>query len=249
MEISGLSIVILDTADAVVTRAMVELEALAKRRPDALVSLAAGETFEPFMDALAFEEQSSSFAMSALRYTYHHEFRDYEPTDSGGLAHELLGCSAIAKAHAEGRFIVVPSGGSDGLLREHEEHLAAVGGVQMQFLGIGSNGKIACCEPGTPFDLGFHRASMVEMTREHIQSRFPDGSETPTEVITAGPSTILSAERVVLMATGASKAAAVRDMMDGGVESTCPASLLRRHPDAVVLLDSSAAADLEWPGI
>ncbi len=249
MEISGLSIVILDTAEAVVTRAMVELEGMAKRRPDALVSLAAGETFESFMDALASEEDSGKFKSSQLRFTYHPEFRDFEPSDRGGLAHELLACSAIAKAHEEGRFMVIPSGGSDGILREHEDCLAAVGGVQLQFLGIGSNGKIACCEPGTPFDLGFHRTTMVEMTLEHIRSRFPAGTQTPTEVITAGPKTILSAERVVLMATGASKAAAVRDMMDGAVESTCPASLLRRHPDAVVLLDAAAAADLEWPGI
>lgn len=247
MEISGLSVVILESAEAVVMRAMVELVSLTTRCPDGLVSLAAGETFEPFLAAVDVEQQAGRIELDTLRFTHHDEFFEFEPSDPGGFAHELLACAAVARAHAEGRFLAIPSGGSESVLREHEEHVAASGGVQLQFLGIGGNGNVACCEPGTSFEFGFHRVQLADPTQEHIAARFPAGATIPTEAVTAGPKSILAADRVVLLATGASKAAAVRDMMDGAVESTCPASLLRRHRDAVVLLDSHAAAGLDWP--
>ncbi len=247
MEISGLSVVILETAEAAVLRAMVELAAVARRRPDALVSLASGETFVPFLQNLAEEDRSGALQTAALRFTHHDEFFEFEPADPGGLARELLDCPVVGRAHDEGRFLQIPSGGSEGVLREHEQHIAASGGVQLQYLGIGSNGKIACCEPGTPLDLGYHRVQLAQLTRAHISSRFPEGTAVPTEAITAGPRSILAAEHVVLMATGASKASAVRDMMEGGVEAACPASLLRRHPDALLLLDAAAATELDWP--
>lgn len=249
MEISGLSVVILDNSESVVIRAMVELASLAERRPDALVSLAAGETFVPFLNALAEADRAGRIDLSAMRFTHHDEFFEFEPTDQGGLAHELLACETIGRAHGEGRFLVIPSGGAEGVLHQHEQHVAAIGRVQLQFLGIGSNGNIACCESGTPFDSGYHRVPLAAVTREHIASRFRTGAAIPSEAITAGPRSLLAAERIVLMATGVSKAAAVRDMMDGGVESACPASLLRRHPDVLLLLDSAAATELDWPGV
>ena len=240
--------VILDSPEAVVMRAMVELEGLAKACPDALVSLAAGETFEPFWAALDAESAARRIDLGRMRFTHHDEFLDYEPTDRGGFAHELLRSTVVARAYEEGRFLCIPSGGSEAILREHEEHIAATGGVQLQFLGIGGNGNVACCEPGVSFDLGYHHVELACPTQDHIANRFSAGVTTPSHAVTSGPRSILAAQRVVLMATGSSKAKAVRDMMDGGVESNCPASLLRRHPDAVVLLDSQAASGLDWPG-
>ena len=239
---------ILESEEAVVMRAMVELASLANSRPDALVSLAAGETFQPFWTALDAQVESGRINLDAMRFTHHDEFLDFEPTDSGGFAHELLGSKVLAQAHSDGRFLCIPSGGSQALLREHEEHIAATGGVQLQFLGIGGNGNVACCEPGTSFDLGFHKVALADPTQDHVASRFPGEARTPTQAVTAGPKSILAAERVVLMATGPSKTKAVRSMMDGAVESNCPASLLRRHPDAVVLLDGQSASGLDWPG-
>jgi glucosamine-6-phosphate deaminase len=246
VEISGISLVVLETARAVSIRAQIELATVVKSRPDSLVSFATGETFRAFFAELEHDATLGRLDLTAFRCTHLDEFLGFGPDDPGGFANELLGCEPIRRAYEDGRFVPVPSSEDAAQLREHEEQLQRLGGVQLQFLGIGGNGHVAFAEPGTSLDAGFHRAKLSPSTVAALESRFaPDAP--PTEAVTAGPATVLDAERVVMVATGSGKAKAVRDMMEGDICSSCPASIIRRHPDALVLLDSAAAAGLDWP--
>ena len=96
------------------------------------------------------------------------------------------------------------------------------------------------------FDLTFHRATLLPSTRDHLASRFAP-STVPHNAVTAGPQDILAAARLVVIATGPAKAAAVKGMLDGCIDPDCPASIVRRHKDVLILLDSAAAAGLDWP--
>lgn len=246
MEIAGISVVVLETARAVSIRAEIELATLVKERPDALVSFAAGETFRAFFAEIEKDVANHRHDLSRLRVTHLDEFLNYAPETSGGFVHELLACAPLGAAFEDGRFHAVPSSGIESDLRAHEAKLAELGGVDLQFVGIGGNGHVAYAEPGTLLDLGFHRARLAASTRTVLEPRFAPGPA-PEEAVTAGPASILSAERLVLVATGSAKAKAVRDMMEGDIGPACPASVLRRHPDALVLLDSAAAKGLDWP--
>jgi glucosamine-6-phosphate deaminase len=125
----------------------------------------------------------------------------------------------------------------------HAERLQLAGGVALQFVGIGRNAHLAFNEPGTPFDVGFHTATLSAATRDDARARFaPD--EPPRRAVTSGLATILAARRIVLCAFGAAKAPAVQSMLHGEVSPACPASVLRRHGNVLVVLDRAAAAGL-----
>lgn len=126
----------------------------------------------------------------------------------------------------------------------YEQQIASAGGIDLQLLGIGTNGHIAFNEPGAAAD---SRTRKVRLTDETIQanSRFFDSTnEVPTAAISMGIGTILEAKRIVLIATGEGKADAVLAAVRGPVTTVCPASFLRTHPDVTIVIDEAAASKL-----
>ena len=139
----------------------------------------------------------------------------------------------------------VPSGlGEDleGQAKRYDEMIDAQP-VDIQLLGIGSDGHIAFNEPGTPFDSGTHVTDLAESTiKDNCRFFDNDISKVPTQAVTQGIGTIMKAKNILLIATGANKAQAVKDMIDGPVDESCPASILQKHPSVTVIIDEAAAA-------
>lgn len=128
----------------------------------------------------------------------------------------------------------------------YEAEILASGGVDLCVLGIGRNGHIGFNEPGAPFDSRTRVVRLAETTRLVNATDF-EGSRAPERAITVGMRTIFEAREVLLLASGANKAGAVAAAMEGGVTPEVPASLLRRHPDTIFLLDRDAASALDAP--
>ena len=126
------------------------------------------------------------------------------------------------------------------------EHEVLEAGVELQVLGIGRNGHLGFNEPGSPLDSVTRLVRLTERTRADNARFFDSPDEVPTEVLTQGLGTILQARRLLLIATGEAKAAAVAAALTGPVTPDCPASVLQRHPDVVVLLDPAAASLLPF---
>lgn len=124
---------------------------------------------------------------------------------------------------------------------ERYEQLVRALGIDIQLLGIGSNGHIAFNEPGTPFDAKTHVTELTESTRMANQRFFDRLEDVPTEAITMGIGTIMEAKKILLVASSERKAEAVRDMMEGPATVDCPATILQRHADVMVVLDEEAA--------
>ena len=117
--------------------------------------------------------------------------------------------------------------------------------VDIQVLGIGSDGHIAFNEPGTPFDSKTHLMDLTEQTRRD-NARFFDGdiNQVPKESITQGLGSIMRAKKILLIATGANKADAVYGMLKGEKTTDCPVSILQDHADVTVVLDTAAASKI-----
>lgn len=126
-----------------------------------------------------------------------------------------------------------------------EGRIAALGGVDLQLLGLGANGHIGFNEPGTSFAARTHLTRLAESTRR-ANARFFDHElhRMPQYAMTQGLATILDAREIVLIAVGAGKAEAVRAMVQGPLTEDCPASILQEHPQVSVLLDPAAASQL-----
>lgn len=118
--------------------------------------------------------------------------------------------------------------------------------VDIQLLGIGSNGHIGFNEPGTPFALGTHVTDLKESTRKDNARFFdPLGEEVPTQACTMGLATIMKAKNILLVANGENKAQAVKGMLEGPISEDCPASILQNHPNVTVVIDKAAGKLLE----
>lgn len=129
----------------------------------------------------------------------------------------------------------------------HENAIRAVGGVDLQVVGIGANGHLGFNEPGTPFSSRTRVAALAPETRWANAVAFaPD--DVPAASLTQGLATIAKARTILLVATGDAKADAVAAAFDGPVDPSCPASLLQRHPDARAVLDPAAASGLSRRG-
>jgi glucosamine-6-phosphate deaminase len=124
--------------------------------------------------------------------------------------------------------------------------MATAGGLDVCVLGIGRNGHIAFNEPAARLKRRTHRQRLTMATRRDNAAAFggPPGA-VPQNALTMGMGAILNAREVVLIATGASKAAIVRRSLTGRITSRVPASLLQRHSRLTVLLDRQAAAGLK----
>ncbi len=145
--------------------------------------------------------------------------------------------------------------GPDGLADDiaaacaaYEGAISGAGGVDLQLLGIGTDGHIAFNEPGSSLSSRTRVKTLTRQTREDNARFFGSVDEVPPHVVTQGLGTIAAARHVVLLASGEAKADAVRRMVEGPVSASCPASVLQFHPHATVLLDDAAAADLALAG-
>lgn len=116
--------------------------------------------------------------------------------------------------------------------------------IDLQLLGLGSNGHIGFNEPGTDFE---QRTVLADLTDETINAnkRFFDSIEdVPTQAFSMGIASIMDAKEIVLMAFGEGKADAVKTMIEGPVTNEVPASILQEHPNVTILLDQAAASKL-----
>jgi glucosamine-6-phosphate deaminase len=117
-------------------------------------------------------------------------------------------------------------------------------GVDVQLLGIGSDGHLAFNEPGSALDSRTRVKTLTDRTRRDNARFFADAGDVPRHVVTQGLGTIRQARHLVLVATGAARAGPIAAALEGPVTTMCPASVLQFHPHVSVLVDDAAAARL-----
>jgi len=127
---------------------------------------------------------------------------------------------------------------------EYEGLIEQADGVDLQILGIGSNGHMGFNEPGSSLASTTRIKALAEQTRRDNARFFGSLEEVPTHCITQGLGTILRARQLVLLAFGSNKAQAVAAALEGPVSSAVPGSVIQQHPRATVIIDEDAAAGL-----
>jgi glucosamine-6-phosphate deaminase len=126
----------------------------------------------------------------------------------------------------------------------YEAAIAAAGGIDVQLLGIGADGHIGFNEPGSSLASRTRLKTLTQQTRVDNARFFSSLDEVPRHVLTQGVGTILEARHLVLVASGAGKAAAVAAAVEGPVTAMVPASALQLHAHVSVVLDPPAASGL-----
>jgi len=126
----------------------------------------------------------------------------------------------------------------------YEAAITRAGGIDLQFMGIGRNGHIGFNEPADSYP---DCTSIIELTESTINANkrfFDSADEVPRRAISMGVGTIMRARKTLLIATGQNKAEAVHTLVKGKISPQLPASALRMHANAIIVLDAAAASML-----
>src|SRR5699024_3924452 len=130
----------------------------------------------------------------------------------------------------------------DTACQAYSDAIKSMGGLDLQLLGIGSNGHIGFNEPHTCFNSRTHVVELSEQTRIDNGRFFDHQNETPTHAITMGIHDILDAKEIILVATGRNKTNIMAQLFESAVDESLPASALKQHHNLTIVLDREAAA-------
>ncbi|MGP4050119.1 glucosamine-6-phosphate deaminase [Streptomyces sp. 2A115] len=243
-----MEVVIVSDAKAggeLIAEAMAELLRL---KPDALLGVATGSTPLPIYQALVAKVSSGAVDASRARVAQLDEYvglpAEHPESYRSVLRREVLEPLGLGMDAFMG-----PDGTAEDVraaCEVYDKALAEAGGVDLQLLGIGTDGHIGFNEPCSSLASRTRIKTLTEQTRVD-NARFFEGDieQVPHHVITQGIGTILEARHLVLLATGEGKADAVAATVEGPVAAVCPASALQLHSHATVVVDEAAASKLK----
>lgn len=217
-----------------------------RTKPHCVLGLATGSTPVPLYQELIRLHREEKLDFSTTITFNLDEYLGLEPTHEQSYRHfmnrELFDHIDIQKANTH-----IPNGkaaDTEGHCLLYEALIEDVGGIDIQVLGIGANGHIGFNEPGSSLA---SRTRVVDLTEQTIQvnSRFfASIEEVPRGAITMGIGTILEADSLLVLASGANKADAIAAALEGPVGIHCPASALQLHPDVTFVVTEDAATGL-----
>lgn len=119
--------------------------------------------------------------------------------------------------------------------RRYEEMLTALGGIDVQILGIGRNGHIGFNEPDTSLFLDTHVTDLTPSTIEANSRFFASEADVPRQALTMGIGSIFKAKKIILMVSGAEKKAAVSALLERRINTNFPVTMLNLHPDVTLV--------------
>lgn len=171
------------------------------------------------------------------------EYVGLQPTDPQSYHYFMQEHLFSAKPFKESFFPDGANPDAAAVTKEYDQVLAQHP-IDLQVLGIGQNGHIGFNEPGTSFDSHTHRVALTESTIAANARFFDNPDQVPRYAYTMGIASIMAAKRIILLAFGEEKAAAIQQTVNGPVTPAVPASILQRHPDVTLVLDEEAASQL-----
>jgi glucosamine-6-phosphate deaminase len=220
---------------------------LVTRSPTAVLGLATGSSPEPLYRNLASSVATGRLELRGVEAFLLDEYVGLAPGHPASyqevIRHQVTEPLALDPARVHG--LDGRAGDLVAECRRYETAIAAAGGVDLQLLGIGTDGHIGFNEPGSSLGSRTRLKTLTDQTVAANRRFFADhASEVPHHVLTQGIATILEARHLVLMAWGSSKAPAVALAVEGPLTAMVPASALQLHAHATVVVDRGAASRL-----
>lgn len=219
-----------------------ELIQLVKTNPACVLGLATGSTPLGIYGLLVKDHQNNHTSYQSVTTVNLDEYIGLEITHPETY-HQFMHRNLFNHIDIKSSNTHIPNGLSQDMIQAclDYDQLLSKHVPDIQLLGIGANGHIGFNEPNTPFDSTTHIINLTQKTREDNARFFNNIDEVPTQAITMGIQNIMDAKKIILIATGASKAEAVYDMISGDVTPSLPASILQKHPNVDIYLDKDAA--------
>ncbi len=221
------------------------LRTLVTQSPASVLGLPTGRTPIPIYAQLADWIVEGTMSLETVTTFNLDEFVGLSGSHPGSfqffMQQHLFG--RIGRARAPRHFLDGLAADLSAEAGRYEQAIAAAGGLDLVVLGLGTNGHIGFNEPADGLPARTHVVELTEETRAaNVDGFGGDVTQVPARAITMGVGTMLQARRVIMVATGESKAAIVAAALEGPVTTKVPGSLLQLHPRVDVILDRAAGA-------
>ncbi len=239
-----MEVIILPTAEEASEVATRLVSRQIREKPDSVLGLATGGTPKRLYEMLVRMHREEGLDLGRATTFNLDEYVGLGP-DHPASYHRFMVKYLFSHVNLARERIHIP----DGLAADVPAHCAAyeqsireAGGIDLQILGLGSDGHLGFNEPGSSLASRTRIKTLTERTRNDNARYFGEGEEVPHHVITMGLATIAASRMCLLLAFGKAKAEAVAASVEGPVTASVPGSLLQFHPRTKVLLDTEAAA-------
>jgi glucosamine-6-phosphate deaminase len=212
--------------------------------PGLALALPTGSTPLGMFQALIRKVDAGTLDLSRAQFFCLDEYVGVTPDDpnslTGWLFRSFMDPAGVPRAHIH----TVPATASDpaSAVIAYEEELAALGGLKLAVLGLGPNGHIAYNEPGSAADSRTRVLPLTQQSIDQASAYWSPGTPTPTTAMTMGVATLLEAERIVLIVSGAAKADMLRRALEEEPSADVPASWLQLVPEKTLVIADEAAA-------
>lgn len=240
--------VIINTSEEVASLRAAEIIAdLLRKKPQAVLGLATGGTPLALYRRLVRMHREDALDFSQVRTFNLDEYYGLGP-DHDCSFRRFMDENFFELVNVSRKNTHVPDGRARDIAthcQQYEAAIVAAGGIDIQILGVGSDGHIGFNEPSSSLSSRTRLKTLANRTRMDNAVFFPDLESVPHHAITMGVGTILEARRILVLAFGAKKAKAVAAMVEGALSAKVPASALQMHPHVTVMLDEAAASQLE----
>ncbi|MEK6855342.1 MAG: glucosamine-6-phosphate deaminase [Nanoarchaeota archaeon] len=234
-----MKVLILDKKEEVIKKAaQIVLETIMKKQ-DCVVGLAAGKTMKPLYKEIASLCKKKKIDFSKVSTFSLDEYLGLNKQDKNSFAY-FLEKNLLNKVNIKRENVHFLDGKSKNIPKtcaDYEKKIKKLGGIDLQILGIGENGHIGFNEPNSSFSSKTRKVKLSESTR---LSR----KKIPEFALTMGISTILKSKKIILLALGYTKAEAIKKTIQNKVTERVPATCLKKHPNAIVIINKLAASKL-----
>ena len=238
-----MEIIIQETKQAAADVAARIIAGLLREKPDAVLGLATGSTPLPVYKRLI--EMNLDWSQVT---TFNLDEYIGLPREHPQSYHTFMWENLFQHVNIREESIHIPDGNATDIPRhcgEYEDRIRKAGGIDLQVLGIGTDGHIGFNEPTSSLASRTRIKTLTQRTIEDNTRFFKSGEAVPHHVITMGIGTIMEARQNLLLAFGDNKAQAIAEAVEGPITSIHPASALQMHPVAKVCLDEAAASQLQ----
>ncbi len=233
---------IFDTPEEIAAACADEFEALLTKKPDCVLGLATGASPVPTYKELIRRYNDGRISFKNVTTFNLDEYVALPKADKNSyytFMHDNLFNSVDIKEENV-HFLDGNATDTETECRNYDTMIDNAGGIDIQLLGIGTNGHIGFNEPSDAFTDGAFKVKLTDSTIKSNSIYFTENAM-PRYALTMGVNSIMKAKKTVLIATGKSKADAIKKTIQGEVTPLVPASILQTHPDCILLIDKAAA--------
>ena len=235
-----------DAATAIDLTARLICDAVQEKK-DSVLGLATGRTMENLYANIVKRYENDEVSFSRCATFNLDEYVGLEPDNKQSYRY-YMNDLLFNKINIDLEETFLPNGVAADLAKscqQYEEKIIDKGGIDIQLLGIGNTGHIGFNEPLSSLASRTREKALAPITLEQNGPLFDDPEEMPKRALTMGVGTILDAKKIILLATGKTKASILAKAVEGPITSMISASALQLHPNCVIICDEDAAEELE----